>query len=126
MIPEFTEFPKIYRWTRELIITEKIDGTNAQVFIGDDGLIVAGSRTRWLPGEQGQLRLPCMGRGECRGADKARPWAPLRRVVGLRHPARLWAREGGEAILSLQHYALGRSQRPPVVLRGCSCDPVRA
>jgi hypothetical protein len=45
---EFTEFPKMARLTREVIVTEKIDGTNAQIFIGEDGTIMAGSRTRWI------------------------------------------------------------------------------
>lgn len=45
---EFKEFPKIARLSREVIITEKIDGTNAQVFISEDGNIIAGSRTRWI------------------------------------------------------------------------------
>ena len=36
------------RFSREIIVTEKIDGTNAQVFITDDGEIMAGSRTRWI------------------------------------------------------------------------------
>jgi hypothetical protein len=44
----FQEFPKIARLSRETIITEKIDGTNAQVLITEDGVILAGSRTRWL------------------------------------------------------------------------------
>jgi hypothetical protein len=30
---EFQEFPKIPRWSREIVITEKIDGSNAQIFI---------------------------------------------------------------------------------------------
>lgn len=63
---EFQEFPKLGRLSRECIITEKIDGTNAQVFIrvlADDEvmptetpivavvgklLLYAGSRTRWI------------------------------------------------------------------------------
>lgn len=46
---EFIEFPKMARFSREIIVTEKIDGTNAQVCISDDGSeIVAGSRTRWI------------------------------------------------------------------------------
>lgn len=48
---EFVEFPKIARLSREIIITEKIDGTNAQVFITDDGLVLAGSRNRWITPE---------------------------------------------------------------------------
>jgi hypothetical protein len=68
MHPEFTSFPKLARLNREIWITEKIDGTNAQVriikpevavseFSGwvahvDDHLIWAGSRNRWVTPEQ--------------------------------------------------------------------------
>ena len=47
-VPEFKEFAKIPRFRRDIVITEKIDGTNAQVFVRDDGLVLAGSRKRWL------------------------------------------------------------------------------
>ena len=47
-LPDFRPFPKMARLSREIIITEKIDGTNAQVFITDDGDLFAGSRTRWI------------------------------------------------------------------------------
>lgn len=50
---EFQEFPKIARFSREVILTEKIDGTNAQIFIGEDGEFLCGSRTRWLTPESG-------------------------------------------------------------------------
>jgi hypothetical protein len=43
---EFEAFPKIPRLNRECVITEKIDGTNAQVLITEDGHIYAGSRSR--------------------------------------------------------------------------------
>lgn len=49
---DFIPFPKIPRLSREIIVTEKIDGTNSQVFIGEDGTIMAGSRNRWLTIEQ--------------------------------------------------------------------------
>lgn len=45
---EFQEFPKMARLSRDIIITEKIDGTNAQLLITDDGDIIIGSRTRWI------------------------------------------------------------------------------
>lgn len=48
---EFTEFPKIARLSRECIITEKIDGTNGCIFIGEDGTFLIGSRTRWITPE---------------------------------------------------------------------------
>lgn len=48
----FTAFPKMARLQREVIVTEKIDGTNAQVHITDDGKMLFGSRTRWItPGD---------------------------------------------------------------------------
>jgi len=50
-IPEFVEFPKMARLSREIIITEKLDGTNAQVFITDDGDFYTGSRSRWITPE---------------------------------------------------------------------------
>ena len=46
---DFIKFPKMPRLSREMIITEKIDGTNAQICISDDGLeLQAGSRNRWI------------------------------------------------------------------------------
>jgi hypothetical protein len=48
---EFQEFNKIARLSRMMTITEKIDGTNAQIFIGEDGEFLAGSRTRWITPE---------------------------------------------------------------------------
>jgi len=48
---EFVEFPKIARLSREILITEKIDGTNAQVYIGEDGTFLTGSRSRWITPE---------------------------------------------------------------------------
>ena len=70
---QFQSFGKIPRWSREICITEKIDGTNAQVAIFDrneiqkheidnptvpflsvkdengyDWLMIAGSRKRWI------------------------------------------------------------------------------
>lgn len=51
-LPEFKAFGKIPRLSRDCVITEKIDGTNAQVLITEDGQIFAGSRNRWLqPGK---------------------------------------------------------------------------
>ena len=44
----FTPFPKMARLQREVLITEKIDGTNAQIYITDDGRMLTGSRTRWI------------------------------------------------------------------------------
>jgi hypothetical protein len=48
MPPEFIEFPKIARLAREIIVTEKIDGTNGVIYVGEDGEIIAGSRLQWI------------------------------------------------------------------------------
>lgn len=45
---EFKEFNKIARLSREIVITEKIDGTNAQILITEDGQLFTGSRNRWI------------------------------------------------------------------------------
>lgn len=45
---EFHGFGKIPRLTRECVITEKIDGTNGSIYIGEDGTFLVGSRTRWI------------------------------------------------------------------------------
>ena len=49
---DFIPFRKIPRLSRNIIITEKLDGTNAQAVVGADGSVRAGSRTRWItPGD---------------------------------------------------------------------------
>lgn len=49
MRPEFEPWPKIYRKGKgEFIVTEKIDGTNAQIVITEDGEVYAGSRKRYI------------------------------------------------------------------------------
>jgi hypothetical protein len=45
---EYPTFPRITRFFRDWIVTEKVDGTNGLVFIGEDGSVRAGSRNRWL------------------------------------------------------------------------------
>lgn len=48
---DFFEFPKMARYSREVIVTEKIDGTNSQILITEDGGFFTGSRTRWITPE---------------------------------------------------------------------------
>ena len=45
---DFKEFSKIPRLSRECVITEKIDGTNGVIYIGEDGEFLIGSRSRWI------------------------------------------------------------------------------
>jgi len=52
MTTTFQEFPKIPRLNRTVIVTEKIDGTNACVVVSDDGTtITAQSRSRIITPE---------------------------------------------------------------------------
>lgn len=48
---DFVSFPKIGRLNSNCTITEKIDGTNAQIVINEDGSVLAGSRNRWITPE---------------------------------------------------------------------------
>ena len=48
---EFDKFTKIARFSREVIVTEKIDGTNAQIVITEDGEFFTGSRKRFITPE---------------------------------------------------------------------------
>lgn len=55
---EFEEFPKIPRLSRDIVVTEKLDGTNAQICITRKNIsseleytVRAGSRNRWLTPE---------------------------------------------------------------------------
>lgn len=45
---EFQPWPKIARLNRDIIVTEKIDGTNAAVLISEDGRVGAQSRKRLI------------------------------------------------------------------------------
>lgn len=46
---EFVGFSKIARLNRDIVVTEKIDGTNAQIVVNDTGDdLQVGSRNRWL------------------------------------------------------------------------------
>ena len=50
-MPEFTPFPKIARLNRDIVVTEKIDGTNAAIGITEDGAVYAQSRSRVITPE---------------------------------------------------------------------------
>jgi hypothetical protein len=46
--PAFEKFPSIPRLLKPIVISEKIDGTNAQVVVTELGEVLAGSRNRFL------------------------------------------------------------------------------
>jgi hypothetical protein len=88
MMPEFQPFPKLARLSREMTITEKIDGTNASVFVQEDGQVFAASRTRWITPKDDNYGFAQWVEDHETSA-RARPGPSLRRVVGARHPAQL-------------------------------------
>jgi hypothetical protein len=47
-IMQFEGFGKIGRLNKPCTITEKIDGTNAQICFGEEGEVLVGSRKRWI------------------------------------------------------------------------------
>ena len=51
-VGEFVGFPKIARYSREVIVTEKIDGTNGCIWLGEAGEFKVGSRTQWITPEK--------------------------------------------------------------------------
>jgi hypothetical protein len=55
LFPAFEPFESIVRLSRNCVISEKIDGTNAQVCVLDDGRVLAGSRTRWITPEDDNM-----------------------------------------------------------------------
>ena len=108
--PEFTGFPKIARLHRSMVVTEKIDGSNAQIVVGDDGSVRAGSRKRWITPEddnfgfarwvaENETELSTLGPGQHFGE-----WwgAGIQRRYGLDHKrfslfnAHRWSDERGE------------------------------
>lgn len=70
----FEGFPKIARFFRDVTITEKIDGTNAQIIVQPDGRVTAASKNRLIvPGDDNhgfarwvkdhELELSLLGEG---------------------------------------------------------------
>ena len=51
VVPEFEPFESISRLSRNCVVSEKIDGTNGQVCVLEDGRVLAGSRSRWITPE---------------------------------------------------------------------------
>ena len=118
---DFKEFPKIARLNRDVIITEKIDGTNASIFISEDLVeFRAASRTRWVTPENdnyGFARWACEHETELRtlgpGFHYGEWWGGgIQRGYGL---------ERGEKRFSL--FNVGRWSDPAVRPACCGIVP---
>lgn len=49
-LPEFQKFNKIARLSRDIVITEKLDGSNICLCINENNELFVGSRNHWLDG----------------------------------------------------------------------------
>ncbi len=115
--PAFEAFPKIPRLFRECVITEKIDGTNAQILIGEDGSVTAGSRNRiitpqadnfgfarWVEDHKDELLRLGPGRhfGEWWGQGIQRSYGMAEKVFSL---------------FNVTRWVLSEAERPPACCR---------
>src|SRR4030042_1482140 len=88
---EHIQSPKIPRLNRPYSITEKIDGSNGQVRITDDGLVYVGSRNRWItpgkpPDNTGRWKgVPDWPEAKERGLDVVPVLARPRNLAELAH-----------------------------------------
>ena len=103
-VAEFRSFHKIPRLFRDVIITEKIDGTNACVVVTPDGTVLAQSRSRfitpeddnfgfaaWVQANAAELAKMGVGHhfGEWWGAGIQRKYGLTEKRFSLFHTARI-------------------------------------
>lgn len=138
MSVEFVEFPKMPRLSREIIVTEKIDGTNAQVHIVEldgytdgqavwqtDGLaIYAGSRTRWITPESDNFGFAAWVRDSAEELAKLGPGSHFGEWWGAGIQRRYGLTEKRFSLFNVDRWA---DERPacchvvPVLYRGPFC-----
>ncbi len=82
---EFVKFDKIARLSRNCVITEKIDGTNAQIYIGEDGEFLTGSRNRWITPENDNAGFAKWAMEKQKKIIKTWPGSPLGGRGGSRY-----------------------------------------
>jgi hypothetical protein len=113
-VPVFEAFDKIARLSRMCVITEKIDGTNAQIYIGEDGAFLAGSRNGWITPEQDNF-----GFARWSQANKDE----LLKLGPGRHFGEWWGsgiqRRYGLAEKRFSLFNVGRWRAPDAVLPAC-------
>jgi hypothetical protein len=112
---EFEEFAKIARLKRTVVVTEKIDGTNAQIAFDDAGKMWCGSRNRWITPDDDNF-------GFARWAYANEE--ELRKLGPGRHYGEWWGAGVGrrydqsQKIFSL--FNVGRWTMPGIVLPECA------
>ena len=129
----FVGFPKMGRFSREVVVTEKIDGSNAQIFIGEDGTFLTGSRTRWITPQddnygfsrwahENKEELMKLGQGshfgEWWGAGIQRKYGLTEKKFSLFNTSR-WRKQGdGKPMLSGQEFCPACCHVVPEIWRG--------
>ena len=121
--PEFTSFQKIPRFFRDIVVTEKIDGTNAQIWIPEDPEqeIVAGSRNRWITPEDDNYGFAAWVHANANMLRRFGPgkhfgeWygAGIQRRYGLDHKR--------FALFNTGRWEKGLSRGNPVQRKHCPC-----
>jgi hypothetical protein len=102
----FVEFPKIARWSRDICITEKLDGTNAQVAIGPVETPDFGF-ARWTLDHAEELLALGVGRhyGEWWGNGIQRGYGLSEKRFSLFNVSR-WVQSGKEHLLPVDSKAI--------------------
>lgn len=111
-LPPFQKMAKVPRLFRDIIVTEKIDGTNASVYIDDTGRVQAASRTRWITPKTDNF-------GFAKWVEQNE--YELRRVLGVGHHFGEWYGAGIQrgyglsgkkfALFNVQRWAHPRNQQ---------------
>lgn len=133
-IPEipFEPFSKMARFSREVLISEKIDGTNSTIFINENNEIFAASRNRWITPEddnygfaawvdRNKIELLKLGfglhRGEWWGQGIQRNYGLKERRFSLFNVSR-WINDESERIDPKQEIKPACCHIVPVIFRG--------
>lgn len=110
---DFEPFPKIARLKRTLYVTEKIDGTNAQVCITEDGRVLAGSRTRWVTPERDNFGFAAWVRDHEEELRLLGPGRHYGEWWGLGIQRGYGLRERRFSLFNVHRWRDGRQPRPP-------------
>lgn len=119
-MPDFVPFPKVSRFSRGAVVTEKIDGTNAQVHISDDGGIIAGSRTRWITPEDDNFGFAAWVRDNASELIKLGPGSHFGEWWGAGIQRRYGLIEKRFSLFNTSRWSDERGERPAC----CSVVPV--
>jgi RNA ligase-like protein len=121
VIPKFEPMPKIGRLSRGCVITEKIDGTNASIYISDDlGLFLTASRTRWITPQDDNYGFSRWAHANKEELMKLGPGHHFGEWWGAGIQRRYGLSEKRFSLFNVNRWRDGRDTRPAV----CSVVPI--